>query len=135
MEHEDLKKAINEGISGVAVKDTLEGIANKSEELGTPKQVVDVVDTLVELKSDVQSTPDNKYSSDLVKNNSEKIKSAINDGISSNEIATTLVKQTSEATNTRKINFIVRLIEKIKRKEYKLNKNKDRGYQKQLTNK
>lgn len=137
---EYIKEAINVGISADAVESTLGDVINKSDEIGkTPKQVKEVVETIVEMKENENTKLDERYASDFVKNNSEKIESALSDGISPKEVATTLVSSTKSANNRKgkkHLSFIVKLISKMKKKELKLNKDKEntqqKGYQRVL---
>lgn len=131
---EYIRSAVNDGISADAARSTLEDVINKSNELGkTPSQIKDVVDTIIDMKSDVRSELDNNYASNFVKENNTKIQSAINDGISPNEIATSLINSVNEVDSMkakRNISFIVKLISKMKKKELKLVKTDEKGYQK-----
>jgi len=137
---EYIREAITEGISADAVESTLGDVISKSDETGkTPTQVKEVVETIVDMKENENTKIDEQYASDFVKKNSEKIESALSDGISTKEIATTLVNSTNEATNKKgkkHLNFIVNLISKMKKKELKLNKDKEntqtKGYQRVL---
>ena len=137
---EYIKEAISDGISADAVESTLGDVISKFDEIGrTPKQVKEVVETIVDMKEKENTKIDERYASDFVKKNSEKIESALNDGISPKEVATTLVNSTNEATNRKgkkHLNFIVKLISKMKKKELKLNKEKEntqeKGYQRVL---
>ena len=137
---ENIKSAALEGISGEAVESTLEDVVNVAESSGkTPAQVKDAVEAIVEMKGDVSNKIDESFASQFVKENNEKIKSALEDGISPKEVATTLVNSTNNS-NTKKgrkhLKFIVNLISKMKKKELKLKKEKEnvqeKGYQKVL---
>lgn len=128
---ENIRGAIESGISGEAVESTLEDVINKSNELGNAKQIRKTVETIVDMKENPNTKIDESYSSNLVKNNSEKIKAAFNDGITPKEVATTLVNETDKKGKTH-LPFIVKLISKMKKKELKLNMEKQdiKGYQK-----
>ena len=138
-----IKDAIVEGIDADAVNSTLEDVMNKSDEMGkTPKQVKETIETIVEMKEKENTKVDEQYASEFVKNNSEKITSALEDGITPKEVATSLTNSTNEATNRRgkkRLNFIVKLVSKMKKKELNLKKSKEnvqeKGKQKVLTNK
>ena len=79
---------------------------------------------------ELENTKTNEaYASNFVKNNSEKIESALNDGISAKEITDTLVKETNEKER-KHLPFIVKLISKMKKKELKLNKENTKRYNK-----
>ena len=138
-----IRDAIDKGISGDAVESTLEDVINKSEEIGkTPKQVKEAIETIVDMKKKENTKVDENYASEFVKNNSEKIESALEDGISPEEVAITLTNSTNEATNRKgkkHLSFIVKLISKMKKKELKLNKEnqnkEEKGYQKILSDK
>ncbi|MBQ2946423.1 MAG: hypothetical protein IJE04_01035 [Bacilli bacterium] len=139
----NIKNATIEGISGEAVGATLEDVISVADSKGaTPMQVKDTVEAIVEMKSDVENKNDEKYASELLKENSGKIEEAISTGITPKEVATTLVNSTNNS-NTRKgkncLRFLVNLISKMKKKELRLNKNKEnveqKGYQKVYTDK
>ena len=118
---EMLKEAINDGIDANAVNSTLEDIVDKASQKGkTPIQIKRVVETIVHMKKNTNNIPDKTYASNFVRENSEKIKSAINEGISPNEIASTLLESTEKANDRRtkrRLKFITKLIVKMKRKE------------------
>ena len=124
LNEESIKDAIRNGINADAVGATLQDVINKSDELGkNPRQVKNVVETIVHMKTNVNSIPDKKYASSIVKENSEKIKRALQDGISPNEIATTLIESVQKANSRRtksRLRFITKLIVKMKEKELKL---------------
>jgi len=141
MNNEVLKDAIYNGIDGEAVKDTLGDVVNKVEEKGTnPVQVKRTIETIAHMKKNVNSIPDKKYASSLVSENSERIKTALNDGISPNEIAATLIESVKKANDRRtksRLRFITKLIVKMKQRELKLIKDREnqmeKGRQKVLT--
>lgn len=133
---EYVKNAINNGISASAVNSTVEDMLKKSDNIGTtPNQVKESIETIADMKKDIDSKVDSQYSSELVKNKSDKIKSALNNGIEPNEIAVTLINSTNNANNNKEkkhLNFIVKLISKMKKKELILNRQKaqEKSYQK-----
>lgn len=138
---EYMKSAINNGIDAKAVNSTVEDMINKSDELGkTPSQVKETIETIVDMKKDVPDERNENYSSEFVKNNSNKINSALNDGISPKEIATTLINSTNNA-NTKKdkkhLKFVTKLISKMKKKELVLNNQnvENKSFQKQMIKK
>lgn len=139
----NIKEAISTGISNEAVGATLEDVINTSDFKGrTPIQVKDTVEAIVEMKSDVEVKTDESYASNLFKENNKRIESALNEGITPKEVATTLVNSTNNS-NTKKgknhLRFLVNLISKMKKKELRLSKNKanveQKGYQKVYTDK
>ena len=137
---ENIKDAINNGIDGEAINSTLEDMMNKIEQKGeNPKQAKEVVETIVDMKKDTNNIVDEKYASNFVKENNEKIKSAINDGITPKEVAKTLVESTNNAKDKKSkkhLKFITKLISKLKVKELRLrNENRkqiEKGRQKVL---
>ena len=138
---ENIRNAAKEGISGDAVGSTLDDVVNAVDSKGTtPSQVKDTVEAIVEMKSDTTNKTDAQFASDFVKENNEKIKSALEDGITPKEVTQTLVNSTNNS-NTKKgrrhLKFIVNLISKMKKKELKLNKKNtsQKEYQKVLTDK
>ena len=111
---EYLSDAISNGLSGEAVNSTLEDVVAKAEELGrTPDQLKKSVEVITEMKSDIEKSNNEEYKSTLVKENSERIKSALADGITPVEVQTTLNKSL-EDTGNEHLNFIVKLLAKMK---------------------
>ena len=136
---ENIKDAISNGIDADAVNSTLDDMVSVSLETGkTPKQMKEVVESIVEMKKDTNNVIDETYASNFVKENNQKIVSAINDGISPNEIAQTLVEATDKANDKKSrkhLKFITKLISKLKVKELKLRRDKEnsiKGRQKVL---
>ena len=136
---ENIKDALNNGIDAEAVNSTLDDMVSVSLERGkTPKQMKEVVESIVEMKKDTENVVDESYTSSFVKENNQKIVSAINDGISPNEIARTLVEATDKANDRKSrkhLKFITKLISKLKVKELRLRKEKEnskKGMQKVL---
>jgi len=131
---EYVQSAFNEGINGEAVRATLTDILNRSDELGsTPMQIKKSIETVVNMKVNTENKIDDRYLSDLVKENSEKIKSALNDGISSDEVTRALIGSINGKKDNAK--FVARLITTMKNKELVL-KNKletEKSYQKTMT--
>ena len=139
----NIRSAVTEGISGEAVEATLEDVINTSDFRGkTPIQVKNTVEAIADMKSNVDSKRDESYASELFKENGERIQAAINDGITPQEVAITLVNATNNS-DTKKgkgvLSFFVKLISKMKVKDIKLHKAKDnveeKGYQKVYTDK
>lgn len=135
---EILKEAINSGINNDTVYDTLNNLIEKKDRNGkTPKQLSKTVASIVYMKKMVKTTDTEEYYSSVVKNNSERIKSALRDGISSDEVAIGLIDTiNSPSKNSKKrLNFMVKLITKMKKKELKLQRqNESKGYQKIYSN-
>ena len=136
---ENIKDAISNGIDADAVNSTLDDMVSVSLETGkTPKQMKEVVESIVEMKKDTNNVIDETYASSFVKENNQKIVSAINEGISPDEIAQTLVEATDKANDKKSrkhLKFITKLISKLKVKELKLRKEKEnsiKGRQKVL---
>ena len=134
MDKEMLKEAISNGIDANAVDSTLNDMVSKTNEKGrVPRQVKHVIETIVHMKKGVNNIPDKTYASNFVRENNEKIKAAINDGISPNEIATTLLESTEKANDRRtkrRLKFITKLIVKMKQKELKLLKQNEQTIEK-----
>ena len=117
----DVNDAVRTGISGEAVVETIEEVMeNNNGE--TPKQFKDTVEAVVDMKSDKKDSLNPEYASDLVKNNSNRIKEALKDGIEPQEIAVEIAKVSTNANTQegyKKLNFITKLISKMKRKQRK----------------
>ena len=116
-----LKEALEQGIDADTVNSTLGDMISKSNEKGsTPKQAMEVVESIVEMKKSTENIIDESYASNFVKENNAKIKSAINNGISSDEITRALVTSAKNAKDKkakRHFKFITKLITKMKVKE------------------
>ena len=129
-----LKEAINSGVDADTVNSTLNDMVIKTNEKGkVPSQVKHVIETIVHMKNSVNNIPDKTYASNFVRQNSEKIKAAINNGISPNEIATTLLESTEKANDRRtkrRLKFITKLIVKMKQKELTLVKQNEQTKEK-----
>ena len=134
MNNEMLKEAINSGVDAEAVNSTLNDIVSKTNEKGrVPSQVKHAIETIVHMKKDVNNIPDKTYASNFVRENNERIKAAINDGISPNEIAATLLESTEKANDRRtkrRLKFITKLVVKMKQKELKLLKQNEQTMEK-----
>ena len=134
VEKETIKNSIEEGISAEAVNSTIGDIINKANEIGTtPQQTKEVVETIVEMKKNTNNVVDESYASNFVKQNNEKIKSAINDGLTSEEITATLVETTNKANDKKgkkHLKFVTKLISKMKQKELKLLKQNEQTMEK-----
>lgn len=119
--NQDVNDAIKTGISGEAVADTIEDVLDKNNG-EVPKQFKDTMEVVADMKSDKPDEFNSEYASDLVKNNSNRIKEALKDGIEPNEVAIELSKASTIANTQegyKKLNFIARLISKMKRKQRK----------------
>lgn len=134
-----IKNAINEGISSDVVNSTLEDVINISDKSGkTPKQVKETVETIVKMKKKMGAVDDKRYSSSFVRENSQKIESALNEGITPNEVASTLVdfaNNVHSKEDKKHLSFTVRLISKMKKKELILNRSnqQEKSYEKVMT--
>ena len=131
----DIVDAINTGVSKEAIRQTMSDVLNKSNDISTtPKQIQEVVEIIADMKQEKNVKENESYSSNFVRNNSEKITSALNNGLSPNEIAIALTNQVQkdDLNSKEKLRFTVRLISKLKRKEYKLSNSNQikNGYQK-----
>ena len=116
----DVNDAINTGISGETVKSTIEDMEKKEGK--TPEQFKDAVEIVAEMKSDKPDAFNPEYASELVQNNSNRIKAALNEGIEPQEISMEMTrnqKNMDTVEGRKKLNFITRLISKMKRKERK----------------
>ena len=117
----DVNDAIRTGISGEAVADTIDEVLNKNNG-NVPSQFKDAIEAVTDMKSDKPDQINEAYASDLVKNNSNRIKDALKDGIEPQEVAMEISKD-SKVANTpegyKKLNFITKFISKMKRKQRK----------------
>ncbi len=125
---ENLREAINTGISGEAVSSTLEGIADVSDSYNAvPSQLKSVVEAIVGMKRNIQNSisQESKYTSAFMKENLARIMSALRDGISSNEIKTSLSEAAIDANSKDSkeiLKFLVKLISKMKAKQLSIEK-------------
>ena len=130
----EIKSAITDGISGKAISSTLDGVVNKADELGiTPAQLKETVEVVTSMKEN-NNTLDNSYSSDFGKQNGDKLKEALTEGISSNEVKESLSRELDNANDEKSkkhLNFMVNLMSRFKKRELILAKNaQEKGRQK-----
>lgn len=136
IDKEYIKSAVEEGVSGEGIKNSIEDMLDKSDEIGhTPEQIRDVIDTISSMKQS-PNVVDNSYNSALVRENSAKIKSAITEGLTPNEVSHTLENNLEKQDDNRKFKFIINLISKMKKKEKSLSKKEqmEKGFQKVKVN-
>ncbi len=136
---EMLKDAINNGINNETVYYTLNRLVEKNDRTGKiPKQLPKVLAGIVYMKKMVKVPDTEQYYSSVVKNNSERIKDALKNGISPDEIAISLIDTiNSPSKNSKKrLKFMVKLISKMKTKEKRLQRQNEnnKGYQKVYIN-
>lgn len=132
IDKEYIKSAIEEGVSSEGIKNSIEDMLNKSDEVcHTPEQIRDVIDTISSMKQ-TPNVVDNSYNSTLVREKSAKIKSAITEGLTPSEVSHTLENNLKKQDNNRKFKFIINLVSKMKRKEKNLSKKEqmEKGFQK-----
>lgn len=136
IDKEYIKSAIEKGVSSEGIKNSIEDMLNKSDEVGhTPEQIRDVIDTISSMKQ-TPNVVDNSYNSTLVREKSAKIKSAITEGLTPNEVSHTLENNLEKQDDNRKFKFIINLISKMKKKEKSLSKKEqmEKGFQKVKVN-
>lgn len=136
IDKEYIKSAIEKGVSSEGIKNSIEDMLNKSDEVGhTPEQIRDVIDTISSMKQ-TPNVVDNSYNSALVREKSAKIKSAITEGLTPNEVSHTLENNLEKQDDNRKFKFIINLISKMKKKEKSLSKKEqmEKGFQKVKVN-
>lgn len=136
IDKEYIKSALEEGVSGEGIKNSIEDMLDKSDEIGhTPEQIRDVIDTISSMKQS-PNVVNNSYNSALVRENSAKIKSAITEGLTPNEVSHTLENNLEKQDDNRKFKFIINLISKMKKKEKSLSKKEqmEKGFQKVKVN-
>ena len=117
----DVNDAIKTGISGEAVTETIEEVLEKKNG-NVPVQFKDTIEAVADMKSDKQDQLNEAYASNLVQNNSNRIKEALKDGIEPQEVATEIAKDSMNANTQegyKKLNFVTKLISKMKRKQRK----------------
>ena len=117
----DVNDAIKTGISGEAVTETIEEVLEKNNG-NVPAQFKDTIEAVADMKSDKQDQLNEAYASNLVQNNSNRIKEALKDGIEPQEVATEIAKDSMSANTQegyKKLNFVTKLISKMKRKQRK----------------
>lgn len=136
---EMLKDAINNGINNETVYYTLNRLVEKNDRTGKiPKQLPKVLAGVIYMKKMVKVPDTEQYYSSVVKNNSERIKDALKNGISPDEIAISLIDTiNSPSKNSKKrLKFMVKLISKMKTKEKRLQRQNEnnKGYQKVYIN-
>lgn len=125
---ENIIDAINEGINAETIQDTIVLLDSRYSNLSyIPKQFKTIIDGVCALKQDVVSDNNSEYSSTFFKENSSKLKAAINDGISSSEIVNYF-----NNTDINLCDNTIRLISGLKGREKRINLSREKGYQKKL---
>ena len=119
LSEEYVSDALRSGIDGEAVYSTIKDLIDKSDELGRNTiQIKKTIQYIINMKSSVNNNLNPNYLSNLVRENSAKIISALNNGISPNEITYTMVRTING--NVDDAVFLGRLITAMKAKELRL---------------
>ena len=120
--------ALNEGIDAKTIQDTFVLLDNKYGNLtNIPKQYKTIIEGVCAFKQDVVIQKDSNYKSSFFQNNSNKLYSAINDGISNTEIVNYFSKNDINVWDN-----TIRLLSGLKGIEKRYNNTKESGYQKKL---
>lgn len=123
-----IKKSLENGIDSDTVNSVVNDLLDKSDTIGrTPKQVKKAIDAVVSMKSD-ENKIDTSRLSNYVKENSVKIYSALNSGLSSEDISRRLMsslENSSDKKGMEELRFVTRLVSKMKEKE--LQKENEKG--------
>ncbi len=123
-----IKESLENGIDSDTVNLVVNDLLDKSDTIGrTPKQVKKAIDAVVSMKSD-ENKIDTSRLSNYVKENSVKIYSALNSGLSSEDIARRLMsslENSSDKKGMEELRFVTRLVSKMKEKE--LQKENEKG--------
>lgn len=118
-----IKESLENGIDSDTVNLVVNDLLDKSDTIGrTPKQVKKAIDAVVSMKSD-ENKIDTSRLSNYVKENSVKIYSALNSGLSSEDIARRLMsslENSSDKKGMEELRFVTQLVSKMKEKELKL---------------
>lgn len=123
-----IKESLESGIDSDTVNLVVNDLLDKSDTIGrTPKQVKKAIDAVVSMKSD-ENKIDTSRLSNYVKENSVKIYSALNSGLSSEDIARRLMsslENSSDKKGMEELRFVTQLVSKMKEKELKLKLQKE----------
>ncbi len=123
-----IKESLENGIDSDTVNLVVNDLLDKSDTIGrTPKQVKKAIDAVVSMKSD-ENKIDTSRLSNYVKENSVKIYSALNSGLSSEDIARRLMsslENSSDKKGMEELRFVTQLVSKMKEKELKLKLQKE----------
>lgn len=123
-----IKESLESGIDSDTVNLVVNDLLDKSDTIGrTPKQVKKAIDAVVSMKSD-ENKIDTSRLSNYVKENSVKIYSALNSGLSSEDIARKLMsslENSSDKNGMEELRFVTQLVSKMKEKELKLKLQKE----------
>lgn len=117
-----VKDALYDGINSSAVRAILGDLANADR---FPSQAKDTVRIIASMKGAPNKYVDERFLSDFIKTNSASIISALKDGLTPDEIATSLLKNldgNNSLDSKRELSFMIKLISKMKEKELKLQK-------------
>ena len=123
-----IKESLENGIDSDTVNLVVNDLLDKSDTIGrTPKQVKKAIDAVVSMKSDENKIYTSRLSN-YVKENSVKIYSALNSGLSSEDIARKLMsslENSSDKKGMEELRFVTQLVSKMKEKELKLKLQKE----------
>lgn len=130
---EILKESINSGINSETINYIFEKMANNNANKKTNKMIA----AIIYMKKRIREQDTEQFYSKIVKNNSSKIKDALKNGITPDEIAMSLIDTLNSPSKKAKkrLNYMVKLITKMKAKELSLKKENTniKSYQKILT--
>lgn len=115
-----IKDALYDGIKPEAVSDTLERLVRADT---FPPQAKDTVRIIASMKGVPSKNMDERFLSDFIRANSASIVSALKDGLTPNEIASSLIKNldgNDSLESKRELSFMIKLISKMKEKDLKL---------------
>lgn len=115
-----IRDAIENGISAASVNLTISNMLNKTDTYKmTPKQIKNVIETIVDTKTNSNTVNSTNFSSDYIRKNNNKIIAALNNGIEPNEIVNSISN-----VEGKKLKFTVKLISKMKKQELRLRQQK-----------
>ena len=129
-----IREAINKGISSKSIYDTLYRMFGESDlSKYTKRQIELVIKNICNMKTSTVSTFNPKYSSELVKNNYDKIVESLINGISPKEVARGLTEAVKDKNiSAADFKFLVSMIANLKKKDLRYIKSGNKTYQKTI---
>ena len=127
-----IREAMNSGISAQSIYETLSKMFGSGDlSKYTNRQIKLAIDNICDMKLNSLSVINQNYSSDLVRNNYDKIVDSLRNGISPEEIANKLIKAVKDKNiSAADFKYLIGLIANLKKKDLKYIKNDSKTYQK-----
>ena len=131
-----IREAINNGISPDSIYETLSKMFGSGDLSKYSKRQVELaISNICDMKVTTPSRFNPEYSSELIKNNYDKIIAALKDGISPEEVVSKLIKAVKDPNISKDdFKYLVSLVANLKKNDLKYIKSDTETYQKSAGN-